>query len=265
MKEKTSYLIIALAAGILFIICIPVVQAEGYIIQPAYGLVPEPTEDTSKEVSFFELTPRAMIIFIALSFSPILVYPVEFFLMLKIFIYLGYRKIDEMTVFYNSNRRIIYAAIAKNPGISFIALMSLTGVNRGVLQHHIHILELKIKIIRCRTAMSEGYFENCTGWSDVDKCFFIDLRNTTTRKILEVVSESTEISRKEIARILGITGPSVTWHTNRLSQDGIITITRDGRDTRISLSREAEKIIRRYPTVLLKPSSADYRRIDPPA
>lgn len=264
MKKKTCNLIIALTAGILFFACIPYVQAEGYTVQPAYGLVAEPVQDTSKEVSFFELTPRAMVIFVALSFSPILVYPVEFFLMVKLFTYLGYRKIDERVVFYNNNRRLIYEAISGNPGINFNALMSLAGVNRGVLQHHLRVLELKKKIIKYNNALSVGYFDNSNGWSDLEKSIFIHLKNTTTRKILEVVSVSTEISRKDIAEIVGITGPSVTWHTNRLFHEGIITITRDGRDTRISLSREAAAAIRANHRALHNSVSVDYRDIDHP-
>jgi predicted transcriptional regulator len=240
------------------------VQAEEYIVQPAYGLVQEPVEDTSKEVLFHELTPRAMIIFVALSFSPLLVYPVEFFLMLKLFAYLGYRKIDEMIIFYNDNRRLIYEAIAGNPGISFNALMLITGVKQATLKYHLHILEQKQKIIRYGTYESSGYFEN-NGWSDLEKGIFVHLRNSTTRNILEIVSTSAEISRKDIARILGITGPSVTWHTNRLSQDGIIKIYRYGRDIRISISREAAAFIianrRAHPKLV----TVDYRRIDLPA
>jgi predicted transcriptional regulator len=127
--------------------------------------------------------------------------------------------------------------------------MSLSEVNRGVLQHHLHVLELRKRIIKYHTTISTGYFENGCGWSDMDKSMVIHMRNTTTRKILEVVFASTEVTRKDIARILGITGPSVTWHTNRLSKDRILTITRHGRDAYIRLSVEAAETIRRlWPT-----------------
>lgn len=258
-------MIIALATGILLFACFPSVQAGGYIVQPAYGLVTEPIEDTSKEVSFFELTPRAMVIFVALSFSPLLVYPVEFFLMLKLFAYLGYRKIDELMIFYNDNRRLIYEAITGNPGMSFNALMLTTGIKQATLKHHLHILEQKKKIVRYGTYEASGYFENSGVWNDLEKRIFIHLRNSTSRNILEIVSTSAEISRKDIARILGITGPSVTWHTNRLSRDGIITIYRYGRDIRISISRDAAAFIMANRRVHPKPVSVDCRLIDLPA
>ncbi|WP_292345595.1 winged helix-turn-helix transcriptional regulator [Methanoregula sp. PtaB.Bin085] len=213
----------------------------------------EPPEDTSQEVSFYELTPRAMIIFVALSFSPILVYPVEFFLMIKIFVYLGYRKIDEMAVLYNSNRRLIFETVARNPGINFNTLMISYGINRGVLQYHLHILELKGKIVRFHTAKSEGYFENSGRWGNLEKCIFIHMRNSTTKKILGILSDSREITRKEIAEILGVSGPSITWHTNRLSEDGIITITRNGRDASFRLSHDAARSIRGLSRALQSP------------
>ncbi len=246
MKKRTSCLIVALTAGVLFLACIPVVQAEGYTVQPAYGLETPPAQDTSREVSFGELTPRAMVIFVALSFSPILVYPVEFFLLLKIFAYFGYRKADEMALFFNRNRRAVYEAIVENPGISFNALVTLSGVKQAALKYHIHVLELKNRIVRHGSPESSGYFENSGKYSDIEKSILIHMRNATTRRILGLVSASPDISRKEIAGIIGITGPSVTWHTNRLARDGIIIVARDGRDARVRLSAGAAGIIRGY-------------------
>ncbi len=91
------------------------------------------------------------------------------------------------------------------------------------------------------------------------------MRNATTRRILGLISVSTDISRKEIAGIIGITGPSVTWHTNRLARDGIVIIARDGRDARICLSRDAAGIIRSNRLVLPGLVVAEDYRADLPA
>jgi len=262
MKKKTSCLIIVFTAVILFLACIPSVQAEGYTVQPAYGLTPDPARDTSREVSFGELTPHAMIIFLALSFSPLLVYPVEFFIWAKLFAYLGYRKADEMALFYNRNRRLVYETIIENPGINFNALVKLSGVKQAALKYHIHILGLKKKIVRFGSPESSGYFENSGKYSDLEKSILIHLRNATTRRVLGLISASPDITRKEIAGIVGITGPSVTWHTNRLARDGIIIIARDGRDARIGLSADAAGIIRGDRQVLPGLVSAENRRVD---
>jgi predicted transcriptional regulator len=244
MKKLARLILIIVITGFLLIACISPGNAEGYTVQPAYDIVTEPVEDTSREVSFLELTPRAMIICLALSISPLLIYPVETLLMLKVFVYLGYRKFDEILFFRNRNRQRIFQAISQSPGISFSDLRQESGMSHGVLQHHLHQLEIKKKIVRHTTAMSTGYFEN-NGWSGIEKSLAIDARNLTTRKILEAVLASVEISRNDIARIVNISGPAVTWHTRRLSRDEIITICRRGRDIRICLSQEAAEIVRK--------------------
>jgi predicted transcriptional regulator len=244
MKKRACCLIVALTAGIIFLACIPAVQAEGYTVRPAYGLETGPAQDTSREVSFGELTPRAMVIFVALSFSPILVYPVEFFLFVKLFAYFGYRKADEMALFFNRNRRLVYVAIVENPGIGFNALATLSGVKQAALKYHIHILELKNRIVRHGSPESSGYFENSGRYSDLEKSILIHLRNSTTRRILAEVAAAPDISRRDIAGAVGIAGPSVTWHTNRLVRDGIIEVSRAGRDSRVRLTAGAAGVIR---------------------
>jgi predicted transcriptional regulator len=246
MKKEIRYPILVLATGILLLSCMGTVQAGGFIVQPAYGIDAGPIQDASKEISFFELTPRAMIVFTALSFSPILMSLIDLLLTLKLFTYLGYRKIDEMVIFYNNNRRQIHETIAGNPGISFSALNAATGVKKGVLQHHLHILELKRRIVKYDASLSTGYFENNGRWNDLEKSIFISLRNFTTRKILEAMSATPgSTTRKEIAQMLGITGPAVTWHTKRLSGDGIITTTKNGRTVRYTLCPAGMNIFKR--------------------
>jgi predicted transcriptional regulator len=239
MKKNTCYAIIVLTAGILCFACIPIVHAEMYDVRPAYGLVSESAHDTSKEVMFSELTLRGMIIFIAMSFSPLLVYPVEFCLMLKLFVYLGYQRINELVVFYNNNRRLIYEIIAKNPGINFNSLMSLSGIKQATLKYHLRILAKKEKVIQYYTPESSGYFENNGRYNNIEKNILVYIRNEKTRRILEIISGSPYISRKEIAGIIGVTGSSVTWHTKRLFRGGIITVTRNGRNARYLLTNEA--------------------------
>ena len=244
MKKRTCCLIIALTAGILFLACIPSVQAEGYTVQPAYGLEPGHVQDTSREVPFSELAPRAMIIFLALSFSPLLVYPVEFFLWVKLFVYLGYRKVEQYAVSYNKNRQVIYEMIIAHPGIRFHALERMTGMKEGTLKYHLRILGAKRRIVSVSIGYSTRYFENNGRYSELEKKAYLHLQNPTTRRILEILSASPGVSRKDLAAILGIAGPSISWHTKRLCCDGIITTQKHGKAIRYTLCPAGKKIFR---------------------
>ena len=74
---------------------------------------------------------------------------------------------------------------------------------------------------------------------------FLHLQNPTTRRILGIIASSPEVSRKESAGIVGIAGPSISWHTKRLSGDGIITTCKKGRAVRYTLCPEGANIYRR--------------------
>ena len=75
---------------------------------------------------------------------------------------------------------------------------------------------------------------------------FLHLQNPTTRRILEILASSPEVSRKEIAETVGIAGPSISWHTKRLSGDGIITTRKNGRAVRYTLCPAGANIFKRY-------------------
>jgi len=74
----------------------------------------------------------------------------------------------------------------------------------------------------------------------------LHLQNPTTRRILEIIASSPEVSRKDIAEIVGIAGPSISWHTKRLFGDGIITTCKKGRAIRYTLCPAGADIFKRF-------------------
>jgi len=189
-------------------------------------------------ITFWDLGPREMAIFIALSISPTLVFPVEILFSVKILAWLGYRRIVENAVLRNQKRLMIFEAVITYPGIGFSALSRLTGIKRGPLRYHLAILEMRGKIIDAGTPDTGGYFENSGKFTGFEKNMFRHLWNTTTRKILGILLASPDISRKKLGGMIGIAGPSVTWHTNRLAQSGILAIEKTGREVRYTLTKE---------------------------
>jgi predicted transcriptional regulator len=187
-----------------------------------------------------------MLIAVSLSFCPVLVYPVEIFFFLKLMTVLGYRKVERNAVSYNRNRQIIFDCITENPGIRFHALERMTGMKEGTLKYHLLILAMKNRIVSFRSDKSVRYFENNGRFSELEKKLFLHLRNPTSRRILEILATSPEVSRKDIAEMVGVTGPSVTWYTKRLSGDGIITTQRTGSVVRYILSPAYVSIFNRF-------------------
>ncbi|WP_292370647.1 winged helix-turn-helix transcriptional regulator [Methanoregula sp. UBA64] len=255
------------AAALIFFLllaaCIPAVTADygGYSVAPAKaGATDGPPLDT-KPISFFDLDLREMLIALALSFCPVLVYPVELFFSLKLLLALGYRKVEKNAVLWNQNRREIFASIAANPGVRFVTLERLTGIKEGTLKYHLLILEAKRRIVSFGSGRSLRYFENNGRYNTLEKRVFFHLQNPTTRKILEILAASPEVSRKDIAGIVGIAGPSITWHTKRLAGDGIISTSKKGRAVRYTLCPAGLNVFRQYTGMSAgeSPGSADGR------
>ncbi len=74
----------------------------------------------------------------------------------------------------------------------------------------------------------------------------VHMQNPTTRRILEILASSPEVSRKDIAGMMGIGGPSITWHTKRLSCDGIISTERNGRGVWYAMSPAGVDVFMSY-------------------
>jgi predicted transcriptional regulator len=217
----------------------------GYSASPAAGSAPGQPQDPVP-VSFWDLSPRGMLIALCLSFCPVFVYPVEVFFLFKMMATLGYRKIEKNAILRNRNRQKIYDCIAANPGMKFHALERLTGMKEGTLKYHLLILTMKRRVVSFGTGRSMRYFENNGRYNELEKKVFLHLQNKTTRKILKILASSPEVSRKDIAGIVGVAGPSVSWHTKRLSGDGIITASKKGRAVRYILCPEGADIFRHY-------------------
>lgn len=232
----------------IFLVAMPFATANtgGYTAVPAVaGALTGPPQDPVP-ISFWDLTLRAMIIALALSFCPVLVYPVEIFFLSKLISVLGYRKVEQYAVSYNRNRQKIYDVIKANPGVRFNELERLTGIKEGTLKYHMLVLSMKRRITSFGSGRSVRYFENNGRYSELEKKVFLHLQDPTTRKILKVLASSPEVSRKDIAETVGISGPSVSWHTKRLSGDGIITTEKSWRAVRYTLCPAGVKIFRKY-------------------
>jgi predicted transcriptional regulator len=232
----------------IFLVAIPFATANtgGYgELSGPVSTLPDRLQDPVP-VSFWDLTLREMLIGLALSFCPVLVYPVEIFFFLKMLVAFGYRKAEKNAVLYNQNRRKIYQTVTANPGVKFNALEQLTGIKEGTLKYHLLILGIKRRIISFGSGRSMRYFENNGRYSELEKKVFLHLQDPTTRGILKILASSPEVSRKEIAEIMGIAGPSISWHTKRLSGDGIITTRKNGRAIRYTLCPAGADIFKQY-------------------
>jgi len=206
------------------------------------GTPPEPTEP----VSASEVPPSILLLAFAMSVSPIIAFPVELFLFIKLFSVLGYRKVTEYTVFKNAARNRIYTCIEENPGIFFNELVRLTNINRGTLMYHIAILKLTRKISVPDSSKNPRYFKNAGTYTETEKTLLRYIRDDTDRCIFRVLLEKPDVTRHELGGHLGLSVSTISWRMKRLSDEKIIWIEKAGKNVRYEINPEMRQYLAKY-------------------
>jgi len=216
------------------------------IVRPGYGLLQDNPPDDVVKISFFQLSPRSMVLFSLLVISPILVYPAELLFTIRIYYLLGIRRLTKKHLLDHKSRKAIYGLIQKSPGIQLPALMEASHLNRGTARYHLARLEIAGKITFVVVSGKIMYYENNEHFSKLEKQVIGHLKSDSRSKILFNLLESTARSRHEISDALGVAGPTVSWHMYRLIHDEITSRQKEGRFMRYALKPEAVPIVRKY-------------------
>lgn len=217
----------------------------GYIIEPAYGATGTPAADLVP-ITFWDLTLREMAIVAVLSCCPFLVFPVELFFAVKILAILGFRKITGKNALDNATRERVYRIVISKPGIRSGELMEQAGISRGALNYHLEILKCLGKITVLKTRGTISYFGNSGTFDLAGQKVCNALNHERERKILKELLRHPERSRAGLAAVLNVSGPTVTWHINRLCADGILLVKKEGRHCRYVLTGESAGSIRKF-------------------
>lgn len=221
----------------------------GYEVRPASSdMIVGPPQEFSL-IPLWENSPRTLVIFQALFLFPLFVYPIEVFFSLKLFAWLGFRKIAKKNVLANSARSTIFHYIRETPGTDFSEISRETGITQNSLRYHLAVLRLMNKITLLETSRNARYFENSDAYPVREQMILKYLHNRPTRALLNLVKEDPNRTRSDLATAIGISGAGVNWHMQRLSDDGIIAIRREGKNTRYEINDDIIPYLEKYHTL----------------
>jgi ArsR family transcriptional regulator len=68
--------------------------------------------------------------------------------------------------------------------------------------------------------------------------YFYALKEVWRLRMLLALADADELSVSEIAELLGLSQPLVSWHLRRLRQASVVNVRREGRESFYSLDRE---------------------------
>lgn len=185
----------------------------------------------------------------------LVVLPLGSFFALHMMLNLGYRRVTQKNILENTTRRQIYHVVRENPGIRKKEIARVTRTNPGTLRYHLAVLEEGGKIAVEQTGGCCRYYENNGKFSGRERTVIATLRNTTRREILTALLRTPGLSRQEIACRLGISGPAVSRHMNRLQRAGIVEKDMNGRTASFVIADESEHTLLR--TLLREDSGTD--------
>lgn len=204
----------------------PGMASPEYSVQSAY-------ESPNPPLSLFCVIPDEIPVWelpIGIFILLIGVYIVEILFFLKIWAMFGYRRVTQSNVLDHAARLSVFQVIQKNPGIHMQSLARETKIHLGTLRHHLHMLTKTGKITCCQDTATIQYYENNGKYTETQKLVLKHLRNTTRNQILNLLKNQPSFGRDEIARQLGVTGATITWHMKLLEADRLIQVQRNGRN-----------------------------------
>ncbi|MCK9631620.1 MAG: winged helix-turn-helix transcriptional regulator [Methanoregula sp.] len=226
----------------------PNIEMNGYVVEPVPpGTDPatlgEPVE--MEQVEFWDLPPKIMLMSI-IPAIPFIKFPAELIFAASICLFFGFRIIARHNIFDSAVRKRVYTCIRENPGISFMALARDTEIKPGTLRYHLALMKMTGKITLLETYGHTRYFENSGKYPELEQKILKYLKKPTERTIFDLILKNPCVSRKDLEEQLGISGSSVTWHMNRLANDGLITVDKIGKSSQYVIEPEAAGYLKKY-------------------
>jgi predicted transcriptional regulator len=162
-----------------------------------------------------------------------------------IYVITGFRITQQANLLDNSSRHIIHTYIKNNHGAYFSEIVENTGLNRGTVQYHLQILETKNKIEAYEDSGKIRYFLKSSEYSKEEKKVLVTLKNITNQRIISEILNG-KFNNATLAREIGISKGTVSWHMKNLKETGLIKETKTGRNVIYKINTSYKTLIKRY-------------------
>jgi len=138
-------------------------------------------------------------------------------------------------------RRKIYDAVRKFAGCHFREIERKSGLSTGFIKYHLNHLTKHGLIKEERDGNNLRYYPREFG-SENKKLLGL-LRQKSIRKIILFVMTHNNCSHEQIARYVGLSPSTVSWHLKKLGEFSIVGFKKQGRKAAYTILTDKEKII----------------------
>ena len=137
-----------------------------------------------------------------------------------------YTKMHRDKLLENKIRAQILEYINENPGVHYRKILSDLNLQMGVLTHHLHMLEQQYYLKSHHDNMYRRYYLASAKMDTMAKL------SDPRARILHMIQSRPGISQSGIARDLNQNRKSVHYHVKRLSDEGLVHIEPNGRESK---------------------------------
>ena len=202
---------------------------------------------------FWQHPPKVIVMHSLYLISPSLVKAAELlFWTLGLGMWLGFRQISSTNVFDHEDRKKLFLFIRDHPGVHFRQLERDIGMNRGTLTYHLDTLVHEGKLVTLENSGYSRYFENSGKYSLFERKILSSLNNDRRFAIVRMLMSS-PVRMEDFKQNLGMSGPAIAWHLNRMRSDKIVNPRGAGRNITYALNGEALAFLQKHLNFLAAP------------
>jgi predicted transcriptional regulator len=243
MKKKYGSWILLLMLLLVMAEGAAAVETGGYVVQPGYGIYPDYSDlyftthsaDTvllndpaPTPIRFADLPPAVLILLGIAVVTSGIIYLGKYLAAANLPLVGGFKRVTKKNLLESRSRDAIFQCVKEQPGAHLHDLKKATGFTYKNLIYHLKMLTSFGVVTSAECKNTVGYFENSGRLTRDERAILQHLRHPRERKILETIAQHPGISRKEISGLVGISGPSVSWHMAGLLNDRIIEQKKEG-------------------------------------
>ncbi|MCC4765168.1 winged helix-turn-helix transcriptional regulator [Methanosarcina sp. DH1] len=163
-----------------------------------------------------------------------------------IFSIAGYKIVNSKNVLDNPSRLNIYTYIKTNPGAYISEIVGNVGLDRESIKYHIKALEAQNKIEVYREGGKTRFFENNFTYNEKEIRVISVLQNVMNQRIISEILTCNCNTNIALARELGVSRATISWYIKNLREIGLITETKEGRNTIYRINHVYELVVEKH-------------------
>ena len=158
----------------------------------------------------------------------------------------GYKIVNTGNVLDNPSRFSIYTYIKTKPGAYISEIVGNVGLDREIIKYHIKALEAQNKIEAYREGGKTRFFENSFAYNDEEMKIISALQNVTNQRIILEILTCKCNTNTALARELRVSRATISWYIKNLREIGLITETKEGRNTIYRINHVYELVVEKH-------------------